>query len=85
VFARIRYKGTNIILGIHEGFEGEQDYGHAPATSGITSPVAIYVYCDDLEARYQKALQAGLKVLAPLRKTFWSDTIFRVVDLDGLC
>ncbi len=30
VFARIRYQGSNIILGPHDAFEGETDYGVSP-------------------------------------------------------
>jgi PhnB protein len=83
VFARIRYNGTNIILGPHDAFEGEKDYGVAPIVSHTPSPIGIWVYCDDLHERYAKALQAGIKILIEPEKRFWGDTLFRVEDPNG--
>jgi len=83
VFARIRYNGTNIILGPHDAFEGEKDYGYAPIVSSTPSPIGIYVYCDNLEERFAKAVQAGVKVLIKPEKRFWGDTLFRVEDPNG--
>jgi PhnB protein len=83
VFARIRYNGANIILGPHDAFQGEKDYGVAPIVSQTLSPIGIYVYCDNLQERYSKALQAGIKVLIAPEKRFWGDTLFRVEDPNG--
>ena len=83
VFARIRYNGTNIILGPHDAFEGEKDYGKPPIATHTVSPIGIYVYCDNLQERYAKAQQAGVKILIPPEKRFWGDTIFRVEDPNG--
>jgi PhnB protein len=83
VFARIRYNGTNIILGPHDAFEGEKDYGVAPVASNTPSPVGIYVYCNNLQERYAKALQANVKILIEPEKRFWGDTLFRVEDPNG--
>ena len=83
IFARIRYNGTNIILGPHDACEGEKDFGIAPIASHTLSPIGIYVYCNDLQERYTKALKAGVKVLIKPEKRFWGDTLFRVEDPDG--
>jgi PhnB protein len=83
VFARIRYNGTNIILGPHDAFEGEKDYGIAPIVSRNPSPIGIYVYCNNLQERYEKALKVGIKVLIKPEKRFWGDTLFRVEDPNG--
>lgn len=83
VFARIRYNGMNIILGLHDAFDGEKDYGIAPIASHTHSPIGIYVYCNNLQERYTKALQSGIKVLIKPEKRFWGDTLFRVEDPNG--
>lgn len=83
VFARIRYNGANIILGPHNAFKGETDYGFAPVESKALSPIGIYVYCSNLQERFEKARQAKVKILIEPEKRFWGDTLFRVEDPNG--
>jgi PhnB protein len=37
------------------------------------SPVSMYVYVDDVDATFQKAVSAGAKVLDPITDQFWGD------------
>ena len=83
LFARITYNGCNIIFSPHKPFTGEMDAGPAPILAGTPSPVRLYVYCSDIEERYQTACDNKLVILMPLGLRFWGDTTFRVQDLDG--
>src|SRR5437879_7955265 len=38
---------------------GSECTGKAPATSGIESPVGLFLYCDDVDALYARATKAG--------------------------
>jgi len=82
VFARVRYNGCNVILGPY-GLAGEKEFGHPPAVTHTASSTGIYVYCSDVEKRFAVAKAKGVKILIPLEKRFWGDTLFRVEDLDG--
>lgn len=82
VFARIRYNGSNIILSPQGNLEGLHP-GKPPIETGTIPPIAIYVYCDNIEQRYKKAVDYGLTILLPLRVPFWGDRTFRVVDPEG--
>jgi PhnB protein len=54
-----------------------------PATSGIETPVGLYVYCDDVDAVYTRATKAGAKSVMPPQDMFWGDRMCNVQDPDG--
>jgi PhnB protein len=67
-------------------FGPEGAYGSttkAPASSGVASPVALYVYCDDVDALYNRATAAGAKTLFPPQDMFWGDRLCKLTDPDG--
>jgi uncharacterized glyoxalase superfamily protein PhnB len=82
IFARLTYKGCNFIIAPHEAFENEHP-GHPPSVAPTLSPLVLYVYCDNLDQRYQKAVEYGLKILMQPVLRFWGDRMFRVVDPEG--
>ncbi len=55
----------------------------APASTGITSPVTLYLYCDDVDALCARAVAAGAKVHMPPQDMFWGDRICKLIDPDG--
>jgi uncharacterized glyoxalase superfamily protein PhnB len=55
----------------------------APATSGTASPVQLYVYCDDVDALYDRAVAAGAQGDAPPTDMFWGDRMCRLTDPEG--
>ena len=83
LFARMTYRQCNVVLLPHAPFALESHRGAAPAITKTISPISLYVYCDDLEERYEKALAAQLKILLPLDLRFWGDRTFRVEDPEG--
>jgi uncharacterized glyoxalase superfamily protein PhnB len=56
---------------------------YAPATIGKSSPVGLYLYCDDVDATYQRAVAAGCKSLREPWDAFWGDRMCNVIDPDG--
>lgn len=55
----------------------------APVTENITMPINLYVYCKDVDAFYDKALQHGaLSKMAP-NNGFWGDRFCALTDIDG--
>jgi uncharacterized glyoxalase superfamily protein PhnB len=55
----------------------------APVTLGIASPVALYVYCDDVDALVSRATDAGAGVLMPPVDMPWGDRMASLTDPDG--
>src|SRR6266852_6173212 len=62
-----------VIMFSPEGGGGGGCMAKAPATSGIDSPVGLYVYCDDVDALYARATKAGAKSVMPPQDMFWGD------------
>ncbi len=78
--ARVSWQDGSIMLG-PEGAYGATT--KAPATSGVESPVSMYVYCDDVDALTRQAASAGASVKFGPIDTFWGDRCCSLVDLDG--
>ena len=55
----------------------------SPATQGIASPVTIYVYCEDVDALFERAVGFGATVKFPPTDMFWGDRLCMIVDPDG--
>ena len=55
----------------------------SPRTLGIRPPVGIYVYCDDVDALYRRAIAAGAKSDKPPETMFWGDRMCTLIDPDG--
>jgi PhnB protein len=54
----------------------------APQPDG-SSPVAIYVYVEDVDATAERAVAAGAKILLPVKNQFWGDRTGRIIDPSG--
>ena len=55
----------------------------APAESGTVSPVLLYLYCEDVDALFARALAAGAAVLMPPTDMPWGDRMASFSDNDG--
>jgi PhnB protein len=55
----------------------------APVTLGVTSPVSLYVYCDDVDALSARAQKAGAKLEMPPEDMFYGDRVSKLIDPDG--
>ena len=55
---------------------------HSPKTIG-GSPVSMYVYVDDVDSVFNRAISAGAKALNPVKDQFWGDRHGRLEDPFG--
>jgi uncharacterized glyoxalase superfamily protein PhnB len=62
---------------------GNRDDSRAPATTGVRSPVQLYVYCDDVDALFAQAKAAGAEMLTAPETKFWGDRMCTLRDPDG--
>jgi PhnB protein len=69
VTTRLRYRGTNFLL-TKEGL----DYpGESPETSQSAPPFNFYVYVDNVDVTYKKALELGMTSIREAAETPWGD------------
>lgn len=78
--ADVTWQGGVVMLGREGAYGGTT---RSPATSGVESPVSIYVYCDDVDALHERARAAGAAIKHPPMDTFYGDRICGIVDPDG--
>ena len=62
--------------------ENPQWQSKSPSTLG-GSPVSFMIYCEDVDAAYEKALAAGCTPVFPLSDMFWGDRMGKVLDPFG--
>lgn len=64
--------------------EGAFGMAHkTPESSGVPSPVGLYIYVENVDKLYEKAIAAGAKSLNKPEDAFWGDRFCRVEDIDG--
>jgi PhnB protein len=50
---------------------------------GATNPMSIYLYVEDVDAVFSRAIAGGARVDAPLQDMFWGDRSGRITDPFG--
>lgn len=78
--AETRYRDHLIMFGKAGAYGGKTQ---PPIKTGIESPINLYLYCEDVDELYNKALEAGARSLSAPEDTFWQDRMCRLQDLDG--
>ena len=63
------YRDALIMFGPETAGDGKCK---SPASLGVNSPVTLYVYCDDVDAAFQRAVAAGAKPELPPTNMFLS-------------
>lgn len=78
--AEMRFGDAVIMMGP----EGDcEQGGHTPATSGLPSPMSLYIYCENVDALASRAQAAGAKMVCEPVDMFWGDRMCTVADPDG--
>lgn len=77
----VRYQGATLVMFGPEGAWGSRKL--TPRHGGFESPTGLYVYCDDVDSRFQQAVDAGLRAISPPHDMFWGDRTACVEDHDG--
>ena len=75
------YRGQLIVMFAPEGAFGST--ARTPKSAGATAPQSFYLYVDDVDATWQRALDAGAKSLTAPQNQFWGDRFAQIEDLDG--
>lgn len=75
------FQGANLMMGPEQAAGPCQV--KAPVTTGVTPPVSLYAYCDDVDALYARATAAGARGDLPPQDMFWGDRMCRLTDPDG--
>lgn len=55
----------------------------SPAVQGVVSPITLYVYCDDVDACFARAVEAGAKGVKPPQDMWYGDRVCQLEDPDG--
>jgi uncharacterized glyoxalase superfamily protein PhnB len=78
--AEMTWHDSVFMLGAEGDHQG-RSY-RSPATTGNASPIALYVYVDDVDALFRRATAAGAKGAAPEDK-FYGDRVCELTDPNG--
>lgn len=74
------YRGQLIVMFAPEGAFGST--ARTPKSAGATAPQSFYLYVDDVDATWRRALDAGAKSLSAPQNQFWGDRFAQIDDLD---
>lgn len=75
------YRGQLIVMFAPEGALGST--ARTPRSADAIAPQSFYLYVDDVDATYRRALDAGAKSLSAPQDQFWGDRFAQIEDLDG--
>jgi len=76
--AAMKVGNSNIMLG-----EENRDMPSRSAETLGGSPISLYLYVENADAAFKKAVTAGAVVQTPLQDSFWGDRMGTVKDLFG--
>jgi len=79
--AEMLYKDQLLMFG-PEGNWGNFET-KTPLTSGINSPINLYIYCEDVDKFYQHAINAGAEGFSAPEDMFWGDRMCRLKCPNG--
>lgn len=77
--AEMTYKGQLVMLGKEGGWGGTSK---SPKSSGVESPMTLYVYTDNVDEFYKQALDNKAHGLAQPEDMFWGDRMCKLQDPD---
>lgn len=75
------YQDQLIVMFAPEGAFGST--AKTPKSAETVAPQSFYLYVDDVDSVYTRALAAGAKSLSEPQDQFWGDRFAQIEDLDG--
>jgi uncharacterized glyoxalase superfamily protein PhnB len=75
------YHDQLIVMFAPEGAFGST--ARTPKSAQTVAPQSFYLYVDQVDAVYARAIEAGAKSLSEPQDQFWGDRFAQVEDLDG--
>jgi PhnB protein len=84
IHAEVFYKGQVIMMLGREGAceTGFSGAAKSPKSTGIISPISLYVYTENVNEFYKHALEHSAKSLGQPEIMFWGDKMCRLQDPD---
>jgi len=58
-------------------------FRRTPTALSILPPISIYIYCEDVDALYKKAMANGARSVMEPNDGFWGDRFCTLADPDG--
>lgn len=79
VHGEVELKESLVMLGL----AAEVDAWESPRTLGGRVSSRLYVFVDDVNAHYERALSAGAKIIREPADQFWGDRVYECIDPEG--
>lgn len=76
------YKDCVMMMGLQGAWDKNVQ---SPNSSNVSSPIALYVYCEDVDKFCAHAKEHGAIVEQEPEDTFWGDRMCRLKDPNGYC
>jgi uncharacterized glyoxalase superfamily protein PhnB len=78
--AELTYKDQLVMLGKEGAWNSTTK---SPVTNGITAPISLYVYTENVDEFHKHAIAHHAKEVSPPSDMFWGDRMCQLKDLDG--
>jgi uncharacterized glyoxalase superfamily protein PhnB len=65
------------------GLTAENPAWESPQTHGGQVSQRLYIFVDEIDAHYQRAVSAGAKILREPADQFWGDRVYECIDPEG--
>ena len=79
VHGEVKLKDSLVMLGLAAVVEAWE----CPRTLGGRVSQRLYVFVDDVDAHYERALSAGAKIIREPADQFWGDRVYECIDPEG--
>ena len=79
VHGEVELKDSLVMLGL----AAEVEAWESPRTLGGRVSSRLYVFVDDVDAHYERAVSAGAKILREPADQYWGDRVYECIDPEG--
>lgn len=85
VHGELYYQGQLLMIGKEGAYEEVTTIRStkSPVTSGIESPINLYLYCENVDHFYQEAINNGAESIGAPEDAFWGDRFCRLKCPNG--
>jgi len=79
VHGEVELKDSLVMLGLATEVEAWE----SPRTLGGRVSQRLYVFVDDVDAHYERALSAGAEIIREPADQYWGDRVYECIDPEG--
>lgn len=80
IHAEMKYADAFLLFGAEGAYGSEKK---APASSGASIPLSLWLTSPDVDAQYKRAVAAGATSLMEPNDAFWGARVCMLKDIDG--